>query len=64
MTVEQIMQAINCTEEQARDLLAHAATTPKIERGTWTTTQRTIKYCATCGKRQWHDGDVCIKCSK
>lgn len=46
MTIEQIMQTIGCSETQARELLSHVAATPKVERGTWQTTQRTIKFCA------------------
>lgn len=63
MTIETIIAAIGCTEAQARELLAHAATTLKVERGSWTQTQRTIKRCATCGKNQWHDGDTCVICA-
>jgi hypothetical protein len=62
MTVAQIMQAIGCTEEQAMVLASHVATAPKIEQGAWVTTERTIKHCATCGKRQWHDSEQCIVC--
>lgn len=62
MTVEQIMQAIGCTEEQARGVAEHFQATAKVEQGTVTVTARTIAFCPTCGKRQWHDGDMCIVC--
>jgi hypothetical protein len=64
MNIEAIIATIGCTEEQARALAAHIAATPKAEQGTWVTTERTIKRCAACGKRQWHDGDACVVCSK
>ena len=58
MTVAQIMQAIGCSEAQARVLIAH------VGQGTWATTERTIKHCVTCGKRQWHDGGQCSVCKQ
>ena len=61
MTIEQIMQTIGCTEEQARGLLAHFQATTQ---DTVTVTVRTIAYCPACGKRQWHDGDICIVCKE
>ncbi len=65
MTTEQIMQAVGCTEEQARDLQAHIQTSAvRVEQGTITTIQRTIAHCPTCGKRQWHDGQTCIVCGE
>jgi hypothetical protein len=62
MTIEAIIAAIGCTEDQARELLNHVTTGARLERGNWTQTQRTIKHCAACGKRMWHDGDACIVC--
>jgi hypothetical protein len=62
MTIEQIMQTIGCTEAQARDLMVHIEVAPKVQLDTWTKTERTIRLCTSCGKRQWHDGDNCIVC--
>ncbi len=62
MTVAQVMQAIGCTEDQARALVLHVAATPKVDQGAWEKIERSIKHCLTCGKKQWHDGDQCIVC--
>lgn len=62
MTIEQIMQAIGCTEEQAKGLRAHFDATAKVEQGTITITERTIAFCGQCNKRQWHDAGACIVC--
>lgn len=63
MTTEQIIAAIGCTEEQARELLGHVEGTTKVEAGSWSTTQSVAQYCPACKRNRWHDAGECIVCA-
>lgn len=65
MTVEQIMTAIGCSEEQAREFIAHIAATPAVqvvESGTWNVTTTHGAHCDTCQRRTFHDEQGCCSC--
>ncbi len=61
MTAEQIAAATGIDIASVRGIMEHAATcAPIVETGTVSVTTTEIAYCATCGRRTFHDNGACM----